>query len=80
MNLIAFMQRPQQETIHAILDCLAIEIPDLEEMARGPPRWLFIQQAQAFIQAHPDAYPEENLDQTPQINEEAYFINPPWDL
>jgi len=24
-----------------------------------------------------EVYPEENLDQTAQINEEAYFVNPP---
>jgi hypothetical protein len=33
--------------------------------------------AQEFIQAYPDAYPEENLDQTAHIIEEAYFLNPP---
>jgi len=77
MKLIAFIQRQQQEIINAILDCLNVEMPDLEEMARGPPRWLAIRQAQEFVQAHPDAYPEENLDQTAYINEEAYFINPP---
>lgn len=77
MKLIAFLQRPQQEAIQAILDCRAIEIPDLQEMARGPPKWFAIQQAQEFVQAHPDAYPEENLDQSAPISEEAYFINPP---
>jgi hypothetical protein len=77
MKIIAFLQRPQQETIQAILECLKVEIPELEERTRGPPRWLAIKEAQAFVQAHPDAYPEENLDQTAHINEEDYFLNPP---
>jgi len=77
MKIIALISKNQQEIIHAILDCLKVEIPDLEEMARGPPRWFAIQQAQELVQAHPNAYPEENLDQTAHINEEAYFVNPP---
>jgi hypothetical protein len=76
-KLIAFIQRPQQKTIRDILDCRAIEMPDLEEMARGPPRWLAIQEAQEFIQAHPEAYPEEDSDQTAHLKEVAYFLNPP---
>jgi hypothetical protein len=77
MKLIAFIQAQQQEMIHAILDTRSIRIPDLQERTRGPPRWCTIQQAHQFVQAHPDAYPEENLDQTSHIKEEEYFINPP---
>jgi len=77
MKLIALISRSQQEIIHAILETLSSKIPDLEEMVRGPPRWLAIQEAKTWIQDHPNAYPEENLDQTALINEGEYFINPP---
>jgi hypothetical protein len=77
MKLIAFIQKSQSEVIHALTDGLKGEIPDLEEMARGPPRWLAIQESKAFVLAHPQAYPEEDLDQTAPLNEEAYFLNPP---
>jgi len=77
MKLIAFISRNQKEIIHALTDGLNVEMPDLEEIARGPPRWCAIQEALQFIQAHPDAYPEEDLDQTAHINEEDYFVNSP---
>jgi hypothetical protein len=77
MKIIAFIQRSQQKEIQGILACRSIKMPDLKEIARGPPRWLAIQEAKAFVQAHCQAYPEENLDQTAHINEEDYFLNPP---
>jgi hypothetical protein len=77
MKLIAFISRNQQEIIQAILESRKGEIPDLEERTRGPPRWLAIQQARAGIQDHPEAYPEEDLDQSAHIQEEDYFLHPP---
>jgi hypothetical protein len=41
----------KQEIIRAILECLNVEMPDPEQRARGPPRWLATREAQAFVHA-----------------------------
>ena len=77
MTLIAFIQRDQKDVIDKILNHLNLPRLDLEDQARGPPLWFRLKQAQEHLNHYPLAYPEENLDQSAHLDEEALFLDPP---
>ena len=77
MKLIAFINKEQAQVIDAILTSLNIQLPDFEEMARGPPKWLQIEEAKEHMAENPESYPEEDIDQSQGMDEDGYFKDPP---
>ena len=88
MKIISFVQPTQPAVIERILTHLGLWTDDGMPRSTGPPRWLQIEQARAYLAAHPEHDPQwdgsrdgpadDTLDQRAQGDDEAYHDQRSW--